>query len=135
MTEFDDAKKLPPEERIRKLKELEQARKREIEEAEALIRDSMREINETAEKVPLRQVTAADISQLTTEEEKRVFKTARFMDSKAVQPEHAGEKAPGQHSLEEMAEEEAKKSGQEQQRKPVYGQALEIGRAPCRERV
>ena len=44
MTELDDVKGLEPEERIRRLKQIEDERKREIEEAEALIRNSMREI-------------------------------------------------------------------------------------------
>ena len=40
MVEIDDLKELPPEERIKRLKQLEDERKREIEQAEKLIRES-----------------------------------------------------------------------------------------------
>lgn len=124
MGDIEDIKKLPPEERIQKLKEIEAQRRKEIEEAEALITDSMREIGETTAKIPIKQVRADDISQLMTAEEKRIFKTARFQDSGQAAEEEA---KPGEQSLEEMAQEEAKKTTA-QGGKPIYGKALEEAR-------
>ncbi len=125
MGELDDAKNLPPEERIKRLKELEEQHKKEIEEAESLIRDSMREISETTARIPIKQVTAADISQLATGEEKQIFRTARFQDSGT----RSGERIPGkkEQNLEEMATDEAKKNNS-QEKKPIYGQALDEAR-------
>ncbi|MBN2367737.1 hypothetical protein JXC34_01865 [Candidatus Woesearchaeota archaeon] len=42
--ELEDIKRLPPEERIAKLKELEEKRKKEIEKAQELVRKSVEEI-------------------------------------------------------------------------------------------
>ena len=50
MSDIEEIRKLEPEERIRRLKEVEEGRKKEIEEAETLIRDSMLELEDTAEK-------------------------------------------------------------------------------------
>ena len=124
MTEIEDIKKLAPEERIKRLKEIEEGRRKEIEEAEALIRDSVREIGETAERkhAPIQQVTAHDISQLLTAEEKRMFKHARFASSSEQDSEDGV--AGDELSLEEVAAEEAvgkdaNKGG------PIYGQKTE----------
>jgi len=120
MSEIEEIKQLTPEERIKRLKEVEEERKREIEEAETLIRDSMREISEASEKrhAPIKQVTAHDISQLLTSEEKRMFKTARFQEggTKTESIEEAGEQ-----NLEEVTDEEALKTGKTPSGKPVYG--------------
>jgi len=123
MTELDEIKKLAPEERVRRLKEIEQGRKEEIEEAEALIRDSMREIGEISERkhAPIQQVTAADVSQLVTAEEKRMFKTARFEstndDKTNDQIKEAGE------TLEEVADEA--QINEQQKGGPIYGGDME----------
>ncbi len=128
MGEIEDARKLEPEERLRRLREIEEERKREIEEAEALIRDSVREISEAEEKrhVPIKQVAAEDISQLITSEEKRMFRTARFADSAGHHEEETPEQH-GMHNLEGVAEEEARNK-QELSHAPVYGKALEEAR-------
>ena len=52
----DDLKNVPPEERIKKLKELEEKKKKEIEEAQKAIRESEQEITEKRkweDKVPI----------------------------------------------------------------------------------
>ncbi len=129
MSEIEDARKLEPEERVRRLKELEEERRREIEEAEALIRDSVREINEAEEKrhAPIRQVTADDISQLITVEEKRIFKTARFADAANGHREEETKEQHEMHNLEGVAEEEARNKAQ-LTHAPIYGKALEEAR-------
>jgi hypothetical protein len=125
MSEIEEIKKLDPEERIKRLKKIEQGRKKEIEEAEALIRDSMREIGDVTEKkhAPIKQVTAMDVSQLVTAEEKRMFKTARF-SSDTLTSSDSKDSAPDE-TLEEVAEEEAQ--GREHQKGggPIYGGANE----------
>ena len=124
MSELDEIKKLDPEERIKRLKEIEQGRKKEIEEAEALIRDSMREIGEVTEKrhAPIKQVTAMDVSQLVTAEEKRMFKTARF--SSDTETETLKDAKPGE-TLEEVAEEESQDREHQKGGGPIYGGANE----------
>lgn len=44
--DFEEIKKLPPDERMRKLKELQKKRQKEIEEADKLFRESAREKDE-----------------------------------------------------------------------------------------
>lgn len=68
----DDLKNLQPEDRIKKLKELEQQKKKEIEEAHKQIRDSERELTEKQkikEKIPIPQVARQDLKDLTAEEQ------------------------------------------------------------------
>lgn len=129
MSEIEDAKKLEPEERLRRLKELEEERKREIEEAEALIRDSVREISEAEEKrhAPIKQVTADGLSQLVTAEEKSIFKTARFEDAANGRHEEETREQHEAHNLEGVAEEEARNKEQ-LSHAPIYGKALEEAR-------
>ena len=119
MTVIEEIKKLKPEERIEKLKELEGSMRREIEEAESLIRDSILEIKEASERehAPIKQVTAVDISQLVTAEEKTVFKMARFEGNSRIV------ESPSEVLLEDFAVEEAEK--QRQQNDPIYGRAIE----------
>ena len=77
---IDEIKKLPPNERIKKLKEIEEQHKKEIEQAEELIRESRREITETARRIdiPDDAVTADSVDALLTVEEKQLFETKRF---------------------------------------------------------
>ncbi len=66
----DDLKNLPPEERIKKLKELEKQHKKGIAEAEQLIHDSEDEITERrkwVEKVPIPEFSKDDVSGLSEE--------------------------------------------------------------------
>jgi hypothetical protein len=75
----DELKNLPPEERIKKLKEIELQKKKEIEEAHKLIKESELELNEKAkqkEKIPIPAVTAIDSKNLS-KEEKELFETHR----------------------------------------------------------
>ncbi len=129
MSDIDEIKKLDPEARLKRLKEVEDERKREIEEAEALIRDSVREINEAEEKrhVPIKQVTADDISQLVTAEEKSIFNTARFSGSAGEHHKEETKEQHKMHNLEGVAEEETRNK-QELSHAPVYGRALEEAR-------
>ncbi len=60
----EELKNLPPEERIKKLKELERQRKKEIEEAQKIIRDSEKEITERIrwnQKVPIPEFAQEEV--------------------------------------------------------------------------
>ncbi|MBT4804982.1 hypothetical protein HON71_02320 [Candidatus Woesearchaeota archaeon] len=62
--------RLPPEERIKKLKELEKKRQKEIEEAKKKIKESESELTERRkwfEKVPIPQVSQDDLTGLSAE--------------------------------------------------------------------
>jgi len=81
----DDIKNLPPEERLAKLKELEEKRKKELAETESLIKQSIEELTAKEERkmhVPIEQVAALNVESLQTDEEKEVFRAKRFVDSK-----------------------------------------------------
>ncbi len=106
-------KNLPPEERIKKLKELEQKRKKEIEEAHQLILQSEDEINERnkwEEKVPIPQVATEDGKELSLEE-KEILKVHKGLKEKKQETESATteKKIPSKKeevSLEETVERE-----------------------------
>ena len=81
MTETDDLKKLPPDERIKKLKALEEEKRKEIEEAQQMLKESAVELEreeKIKQEVPVPQMKAVDIGQLFTKEEKQVFATKRY---------------------------------------------------------
>jgi hypothetical protein len=74
-----DLKNLPPEERIKKLKELEVQRKKESEEAEDLIRESQDEISHKkkwTDKVPIPEITQDDEMGLS-DSAKEILETLR----------------------------------------------------------
>ncbi len=87
----EDLKKLPPEERIKRLKELEQKRKKEIEDAQKQIRESEQELTERKkwkDKVPIPEATQVD-SEGLSEEGKQLLKV------------HKGKAAPKKDAEEE----------------------------------
>lgn len=120
MGDIDDIKKLSPEERIKRLKKLEEDRRKEIEEAENLVRQSEAEIEageKLREQIPIPQVTAADIGELSSHEEKQLFATKRYEDSRvrSEESQEKAEKKPGKKpELEEMVWKEAPKLTEEQ---------------------
>ena len=66
----EDLRNLPPEERIKKLKELEKKRRKEIEEAQKEIKKSESELTEKRnwfEKVPIPQIAQDDLTGLSAE--------------------------------------------------------------------
>jgi len=86
MAGFEEIKKLSPEERIEKLKKLEEERKKEIEEAHKLITESIREVEEAKEdklRIPVPQLKSIDTTMLFGDEEKRLFKMKRYSDVKS----------------------------------------------------
>ncbi|MFC1801522.1 hypothetical protein ACFLZB_03580 [Nanoarchaeota archaeon] len=78
--EMDDLKKLSPEERLAKLKEIEEKSKKEIAEAQKLIQESEGEIEEKKkfeDKVPIPQLIAHENISLEAKEEKEMFDSQR----------------------------------------------------------
>src|SRR3990167_5553452 len=66
----DELKNLPPEERIKKLKELEKQRKKEIEEAQKVIKDSEEELTarrKWTDRVPIPEMGQDDFANLSAE--------------------------------------------------------------------
>lgn len=110
---LDNIKNLPPGERIKRLKEIEEEKKREIKEAEALIKDSLLEIDERAEErlAPTSIRETSDITQLVSAEERQIFRNVTGA-SEAQQNE--SRPPPRPQSLEEVAQEapETKKEGE-----------------------
>lgn len=128
--DLDDIKKLPPEERLKKLKELEESRKKEIEEARKLAAESEHEIalEEIKRDIPIPQLTSVDVDMLFSQEEKDIFKSKRFTGEKIKEQK---EVIPNQHidQLEKMIEDEKEgieRFQRENQGKPQqYGMLLE----------
>jgi hypothetical protein len=128
MPSIEELKNLSPEERIKKLKEIEESKKKEIEEAETLISESMREIGAEKEKkdIPIPQMRADNIAQLLTAEERSMFATKRFVNARAATEET---KSGAGRNLEEVAENEAgSPAAKRASSAPVYGTALEKAR-------
>lgn len=108
----EDLKKLPPEERIKRLKQLEEEKKREIEEAHQGIRESEEEIKEERkwkEKVPIPEV-AQDTLENLSEGGKELLRVHKGVRKNA--PKEDDEKKPskirkqGEGGLEEAVEKE-----------------------------
>ena len=103
-TDLKEIKKLSPEERIKRLKKIEEENKKEINEAEKLIKDSIREINiqEEIKDLPIPQIKAVDIESLFSPEEKEVFATKRYENARQSHVEEETAEIP----LEETVEQE-----------------------------
>ena len=127
MAEIKDLKKLSPEERIKRLKTLEAEKRKELQEAEDLMKESEFEL-EREEKIkreiPIPQVKAVDIDQLFTQEEKQIFAAKRYVQKKPAE-EGAEEKPPEEKALEDEVLEEQPQLTQEQiEEQRQYGQQL-----------
>ena len=112
---MDDAlKDLPPEERIKKLKELEEKKKREIAEAEELIKESEKEMtgrDDWLRKVPIPEIGKEDLSGLGVEG-KELLKTHKGISEEEVVEEESVVKK--EESLEETIGQENIKPVQEE---------------------
>lgn len=109
----EELKNLHPEDRIKKMKELEEARKKEIEEARKIIRESEEEITERkklAEKFPIPQAAQEDMEGLSDEGQDivKMIKKVRKKNEEAKE-ETGGAGAEKKETLEEALEKEAPK--------------------------
>lgn len=100
----DELKNLPPEERIKKLKELQEKRKKEIAEAREQIIESETELTERRkweDKVPIPELAQEDLVGLS-EEAKEILKQQKGLKEKAEpEDESASEEKTTEVSLEE----------------------------------
>ena len=101
----EELKKLPPEERLRKLKQLEEEKKKEIEEARKQLREVEEEITERKkfkDKIPIPEVALDDTSALS-EAGKTFVKTHRGSSPRAKKKEEENQPEK-KESLEETIE-------------------------------
>ena len=112
VTDLKNIKKLSPEERIKKLRDIEEKNKKEINEAEKLIKDSIKEINikEEIRDLPIPQIKAVDIESLFAPEEKEVFAAKRYENIRQRDIEEETAELP----LEETVEQEKPKITEEE---------------------
>ncbi len=115
----DDLKNLPPEERLKKLKELEKQKKKEIEDAQKLIKDSEVEITERhkfKEKVPIGAVAADDL-EILSDAEKEIVAAHRGIKKKAKAEEDVSKKRilASVEEEEEVAEKRSRKEAQQKE--------------------
>lgn len=112
----ENLKGLPPEERLKKLKELENKKKKEIEEAQKLIRESEEEITEKGkfkEKVPMPEFAKSDLEGLSKEareilKEQKGLKERKSSPGKKEAADELLELSEPEKSLEELAKERVK---------------------------
>ncbi|MBI1969446.1 hypothetical protein HYS48_02015 [Candidatus Woesearchaeota archaeon] len=132
MAELKELKDLTPEERIARLKKLQEEKEKEIEEAKTLLTETFKELEDREEeklKVPIEQVKAEDESILFTEEEKQIFRMRRFREGKKATETEEGDRPAKQsreHSLDEMVgEERVSKEAAEAAKMPDYHSQIE----------
>lgn len=86
---LDGLKKLPPKERIKKLKELQEKNKKEIDEASKMLRDSEDEsiLEDALEKVPIPEIKSLTIEDIFGKEEKKEPKTKKEEEKRDYETE------------------------------------------------
>ena len=120
--DIEELKKLSPEERIRKLKKLQEKDKEEIEKAQNLIQESEDQLEkqEQTKKIPIPQLKAVNIDALFSPEEKELFKAKRFVAEKRKELEESliPEKKPAE--LEQIAEQAPGLTPEQEQAQTQY---------------
>lgn len=106
---IDDIRKLPPLERIKKLKEVEQKLKENIDSAEKLIEQSAEEIEEqeeTKRKIPINELMSWEIQEFFAPEARLMWQTKRFRPAnQEMEDEKKTEKAKAESKrLEQQVE-------------------------------
>ncbi|MBW2981986.1 hypothetical protein KY343_03845 [Candidatus Woesearchaeota archaeon] len=120
-----DLKKLSPNERLEKLKELQEKDREEIEKAQKLLQETEDEIGREREleKIPIPQLKAVDIGALFSTEEKELFKAKRFTAAPAKEKEEKPEeprRAEEREELERIAEQAPRLSQEEEAAQAQY---------------
>ena len=129
MADIKDLKKLSPEERIDKLRKIEEEKRKELREAEDLMKESEVELareEKIKREIPIPQVTAVDIDQLFTQEEKQIFATKRYVGKKPDEEEEE-KKPPEETTLEdEVLEAQPQLTAEQKEEQRQYGQQLAV---------
>jgi len=134
MADIDELKKLSPESRIKRLKALEEEKRKEIEEAEQLIKESVGELEreeKIKQEVPIPQMKAVDVGQLFTQEEKQVFATKRYEKFEKVDDSEEPVQKEEKTLEEEVREMQPRLTAEQVEEQKQYGQAL-AGEQPSR---
>lgn len=95
INEIEDLKKLSPEERIEKLKQIQEKKKKEIEEARKLLDESVDELEEETEqksKIPIDQLKADNAEMLLTLEDREIFTIKRFLSERELKDREGEQK-------------------------------------------
>ena len=126
--EEEDLKKLSPKERIKKLKEIQEKRKEEIEEAQKLLKQAQEEsdIEDQLKEIPIPQVTAVDIDELFSPEEKELFRAIRFVDIKKKEETVEEKVQKKEEGLESIAEEAPRMTAEEAAHREDYVSQLSM---------
>ena len=134
---LEELRKLPPDARIKKLKELAEQRKKEIEEAQNLMKiseDEIDQVKKLEEKIPIPQMISENMGTLTTGEEREIFETHHFVGrkmrdtKKERRPVEKREEKIGE--LEEVVEKEAEGKRLAPVTERAYGAIIELSRKP-----
>ena len=121
--ELDELKNLSPQERIKRLKKLQEKNKEEIEQAQKMLTQAEDEaqIEQELKEIPIPQLKAVDIGQLFSPEEKELFKAKRGISTK---PKEEKEEKSKKTELEEIAAHAPVISKQEEEQHVQYIQQL-----------
>lgn len=100
--EIDEIKRLGPKERIKRLKELEEKRKEEIDEARKMITESEHEIivDEIKRDIPIPEMTAIDPSTLFGETDKDMWRSKQYAPRQGKKEDESG--VISQKAIEEL---------------------------------
>ncbi len=133
MAEIDEIKKLSPEERVKRLKKLEEEKRKEIEEAEKLMKESVGQLEREEEirrKIPVPQMKAVDIGQLFTKEEKQIFAAKRYQKADTAEEEIVEETKPEEKTLEdEVLQTPTQLTHEQAEQQRAYGEQLAQGQS------
>lgn len=130
-------KGLSPKERIKKLKELQEKDKAEIEKAQRMISESEEQaaMEEETERMPIPQLRAVNIEELFSPEEKELFAAKRFVGKK-IKEEAVRERPKKAKQLEDFAAEAPKLAEEEERAHVEYlAQLSQRPAAELKERV
>ncbi|HII89041.1 TPA: hypothetical protein HA253_05600, partial [Candidatus Woesearchaeota archaeon] len=95
INEIEDLKKLSPEERIEKLKKIQEKKQKEIEEARKLLAESVDEFEEETEqksKIPIDQLKVDTAEMLLTLEDREMFTMKRFLSERELKDREGDQK-------------------------------------------
>jgi hypothetical protein len=109
--ELEEAMQLSPQERMRRLKEIEQRRKNEIDDAHRLLQQAETELEEK-DKLPIPELRSMDTSTLFGETDRQMFRMKQFTSEKKAEPKTQGKKT--ETGLEDTVIEEARQLTPEQ---------------------
>lgn len=101
-----DLENIGPEERIKRIQELEVQKRSEINVLRKLLAQALAELNMKLEKeaIPIQQVTSTHITNLVSEEEREMFRAKHFVAKHAAaSDETGGEKGSGAEAASEGA--------------------------------